>query len=400
MSKPGPRARPRYRKLADRWEVKVDGRYVPILDRRGEPIRGDTAESEERALRCWPDALNRTRAASRGEDDELELAVVFDLFLDWVETKRPTMYERYQRTCQSFVDAFPGLRVRDLTADHVDQWFRKHPEWKSSSTRRAYLTLVVTALNWAAKPSRRHIPYAHPLRDMEDKPRRRRRSAATRVDDLTHVFALQNCHEDFRPILVALRNTGTRPGNICRVTRKHFLEDPGVWVFEEANTAPGDSVHKTYEATGEPLIVPLTPEMVELCKQLIARLPEGEKDGPLFRTSSGRPWTPNRISVQLDRYRRTWRAMGVPIPEVYYAYCYRHQLATGTLERGESEAIVAAMLGHKGTKTLHANYNHVLAKADTLVNAIRRHVKPLPLESLTPGGGDEGREPPRARETA
>src|SRR5689334_18867225 len=31
-SKRGPLAKPRYRAFADRWEIKVDGRYVPILD--------------------------------------------------------------------------------------------------------------------------------------------------------------------------------------------------------------------------------------------------------------------------------------------------------------------------------------------------------------------------------
>jgi integrase len=307
------------------------------------------------------------------------------------------MYDRYQRVFQNFVREFPRLKVSELTTDHIDRWFERHPEWKSSSTRRLYLTMLISALNWAANPKRHIIPYAHPLRDMEDKPRRRRRSSATKVDDLTHVFALQNCHPEFRPILLALRHTGTRPGNICKVTRRHFVEDPGVWVFEEQNTDDGDTVHKSYEATGEPLIVPLTPTMVELCKQLIDRLPEKEKDGPIFRMSSGKPWTPNRISVQFDRYRTTWRAMGVPIPETYFAYCYRHDLATRALERGETDALVAALLGHKGTKTLHENYNHALAKTTTLVGVLRRQVQPMACETLTlaEGAAAPGRHPPR-----
>jgi integrase len=390
--KRGPRALPRYRKFADRWEVKANGRYVPILDEQGQPIHGDGRESKDRAYRFWSDSLSRDQATSLGDENDLEM--VFDLYLDRVQEKRPGMYERSRRVYQDFVDRFPGLKVRELTTDHIDRWFAQHPEWKSSGTRRVYLTLVISALNWAANPKRHIIPYAHPLRDMEDKPRRRRRSSATRVDDLTHIFALQNCHQHFRPILIALRHTGTRPGNICKVTRKHFVEDPGVWVFEEQNTQEGNSVHKTYEATGEPLIVPLTPTMVGLCKQLIARLPAEEKDGPIFRMSSGKPWTPNRISVQFERYRKTWRAMGVPIPETYFAYCYRHDLATRALERGETDALVAALLGHKGTKTLHENYNHALAKTQTLVNVIRRQVDPILGESITPGGeGAEDREP-------
>jgi integrase len=384
-SKRGPQARPRYREFTDRWEVKVEGNYHPILDDSGQPIKGNSRESEEKAYRCWGAFLKRQEMPTLG--DENELLEVLDSYLERVQQKKPGMYERCRRVYQDFVTTFPRLKVKDLKTDHIDRWFAKHPEWKSSSTRRVYLTLVISALNWAANPKRSIISYAHPLRDMEDKPRRRRRSSATRVDDLTHLFALQNCHPEFRPILIALRHTGARPGNICKVTRKHFLEDPGVWVFEEQNTAAGDTVHKTYEATGEPLIVPLTQTMVQLCKELIDRLPEGDKDGPIFRMSSGKPWTPNRISVQFERYRKTWRAMGVPIPGTYFAYCYRHNLATKALERGETDALVAALLGHKGTKTLHENYNHTLATTRTLVEVARRHVEAMPLENITLGGG-------------
>ena len=45
----GPMAMPRYRKGADRWEVKVDGKYVPILDEFGAFIRGGGRESESKA---------------------------------------------------------------------------------------------------------------------------------------------------------------------------------------------------------------------------------------------------------------------------------------------------------------------------------------------------------------
>jgi integrase len=143
------------------------------------------------------------------------------------------------------------------------------------------------------------------------------------------------------------------------------------------------------------LIVPLTPTMVELCKDLIARLPEEDKDGPIFRMPSGKPWTPNRISVQFDRYRKAWRALGVPVPKIYFAYCYRHDLATKALERGETDALVAALLGHKGTKTLHENYNHALAKTKTLVDVLRRQVQPMPFETLTPGEGAGAHGPAR-----
>jgi integrase len=204
------------------------------------------------------------------------------------------------------------------------------------------------------------------------------------------MFLMHNVAEDFREVLFALRHTGTRPGNVCKVTADNFLDEPGVWVFEEQNTQEGNTVHKTYETTHEPLIVPLTPELVDLCKRLRARHPEG----PLFRKADSEPWTPQAISDRFYRYRNRFREMGVPIPEVCFAYCYRHQTATALIAGGETDAMAAAVIGHKGTRTFHKHYNHVLARAPELVNALRRQVRALPGEAAALHGDGGDPEPP------
>jgi integrase len=403
--KRGPLAKPRYRTGADRWEVKVDGKYVPILDEYGAFIRGDGRGSELKANASWHMLLQREQAKVKGGDNLV--AVVLDLYLDEVARLHPPLtgekesakLKKERRTFQSFLDLFPKLTVNDLTEEHIDKWFAAHPEWESSSTRKTYLSSLTAAFNWASRgrKGKRLIPTDHPLHEMDldlltNKAYHRRRGSQTKVDDHVHVFLVNNVPEDFRQVLFALRHTGTRPGNICKVTAANFREGPGVWVFEEDTRREGDTVHKTYDATQEALFVPLTEVLVELCKRLKEKYP----DGPLFRKADGEPWTAQAIADRFISYRDRFRSMGVPIPETCFAYCYRHQTATGSLARGESDALVAAMLGHQGARTLHKHYNHPLAKVGELVSALRRQVRPLPGEVAAVGGDGGGPEPPEA----
>jgi integrase len=256
---------------------------------------------------------------------------------------------------------------------------------------------LCAAFNWASqrREGQRLIPFDHPLRSLDfdrlqNKAYQRRRSSKARVEEQVHHFLMHNVGEAFKKVLFALRHSGTRPGNICKVTADNFYEDPGVWVFEEQNAEEGNTVHKTYEATHEPLIVPLTTELLELCKRLCKEHPTG----PLFRRSDGTPWTPQAIADCFRRYRTRFRKMGLPIPETLFAYCYRHEVATALIAGGETDAMTAGVLGHQGTKTLHKHYNHVLAKAPALVNALRRQVRALRSETAALGEGVADPEQP------
>ena len=110
--------------------------------------------------------------------------------------------------------------------------------------------------------------------------------------------------------------------------------------------------HKT-DKDGHPRVVVLTPTMVELCQELAAKNPEG----PLFRNTMGRPYTPRHVCHQFCRLRKHLKLPGRLTP-----YGYRHAFATELLVQNVSETKVAAALGHKGTKTLHSHYSHVNAR--------------------------------------
>lgn len=72
--------------------------------------------------------------------------------------------------------------------------------------------------------------------------------------------------QPFRDFLFALRESGCRPGEVRKVTAANVDLDLGIWVIEH---------HKTRKKTGVPRIVYLTPGMVELCRRLVERWPQG-----------------------------------------------------------------------------------------------------------------------------
>jgi integrase len=108
----------------------------------------------------------------------------------------------------------------------------------------------------------------------------------------------------------------------------------------------------------------LPPELVEVCKRLVAKYPTG----PLFRRASGKPFPEAYYLPRLVRVLR--RKLG--LPESVTPYGYRHTFATDALSNGVPEAHVAELLGHSGTAMLHKHYAHLGTKAATLRAALGR----------------------------
>jgi len=58
------------------------------------------------------------------------------------------------------------------------------------------------------------------------------------------------------------------------------------------------------------------------------------------------------------------------------AYLYRHGFVTQALERGLSDAVVAELVGHANTTTIHKHYSHLSDSAKLLREAANKAVKP------------------------
>lgn len=335
------RPRKPYFRASDGWWVsRFQGQYVKLA-------KG--AENGAAAKQRFYELMALEAVATPVESIDVTVASLCEAFLDWSSRENsPPTYEFYRGFLQKFVDLHGTVRVRDLKPYHVTRWFQQHAGW-GQTTRRCALTAVKRAFNWAVNEG---YLAANPLRSVEKPPVVRRDRVVSEQEHTVIVDAVRD--EGFKHFLFALRSTGCRPGEIASVTAADFNADIGTWTLKR---------HKTVTKTHRPRVVILTPEMIDLCKQLSAKHPEG----PLFRNRGGKPWSKNAIRCRFRRLRKK-----LDLKPGVIAYAYRHTYTTAGLEGGVPIATMAELLGHVSAEMIMEHYGHLDQKPDHLRAAARR----------------------------
>lgn len=335
--------KPRYYASRDSWYVQLDGKKYRLAE---------GAAAEQEAYAAFERLLDRRKAAERGDDNPV--GVVLNAFLDHVQRHYAShTYQDYRRVLALFGALFGRTKIADLKPFHVERWVASEPNWRSESTIWHVKTILLAALNWAASPVVR-LTAANPLAGLPKNAAVSSRGADVVIDPNEHAQMLAGASPALRDVLFALEQTGCRPIDVCRVTTHEFRPEQGVWLFAR---------HKTAKKTGRPRVVYLTRELIELCRRLALKYPEG----PLFRTTTGRSWTSSNIAAAVVGLRRRLRLKGR-----YIAYGHRHTMATELLERGEPDAYVAAVLGHTNTAMVHHHYSHLGENVKLLRNVVER----------------------------
>lgn len=313
-------AKPFYRRAKKSWYLQLGKRQISL------------AKDRKKAFEKWKQMLLHEGLAT---DPCLTIEELCDRFLEWAKhhTAEGT-YEFYRTYLQQFCDAFGKRDVGRITIDDAERWLDSHETWKNAS-RRAAVVSVKRAYSWG---NDRQIIYVHPLKGMK-KPPESRREAILSEGDMKAIFAAAR-GKAFKNFLLAMEETGCRPGEIAGVTAEQVDLAQGVWVLPK---------HKTRHKTGKPRVVYLTPRMVELCRDLMAKYPEG----PIFRTSRGKPWNRNAVRCRFRRLRDKLGLKGV------VAYTYRHTYATDALVNGVDTMTVCELLGHTSPAMLMKHYGHL-----------------------------------------
>jgi integrase len=356
----GVRGEPWYRSAEGVWCITLPGhKKQRLVDSKGDFIRGQ--DNHEVAYKVWHEMMAKTDAGVN-KDDNL-MGLIFGLYLE--RHLQPNGAEKtfkdWQKFLQDFSDRWPGLLVKDLTPAHLRTWWAEHPTW-GSSMQNMVGTAVRTALNWAVGAESGRLLSTNPLKGMKFPPVRSR-GASVLITEEDHQKFLAVVPDDLRDMLLALRSTGTRPSNLWRATAKNFNEKEGILVYDGWNTEPGTSVHKTFKKTGEAMVVPLTPNVIEICKRLAEKHPEG----PLFRTAKGGSWNAQKLASRLLWYKKKLKLDHV------MCYGYRHSVATDLLVGGVPDAEVAAILGQKSTDMIHKHYGHLGSKIKRLQDTLGKH---------------------------
>ncbi|MGH7602499.1 MAG: tyrosine-type recombinase/integrase [Gemmatimonadaceae bacterium] len=343
--------KPWFRAALDTWYVEHNHKQVRL---GGHP---DGAPPPKKTRAGWNappailDAFYKLMAsgpANLPRPDQILTAQVFDLFLAHSErhNARDT-YVWYKHFLQRFCELYGRLPAHELKPIHVTRWLDAHT-WKGG--RRNAVTAVKRAFNWADQQG---VLSPNPLRNVQKPPATRRTRIVTPQERAEILTAVKD--RNFREFLTALYLTGCRPSEVARATAAHVNLDLGVWVFEQ---------HKTAKRTGQPRVIYLCPEMVEMSRRLAVERP----DGPLFPSRRlGRPFSKNAIRIRFRRLRKK-----LPHLKGVVAYAYRHSYASAALENGVGIAQVAELLGHTDTRMVSRHYAHLSQKVQHMKDAAKK----------------------------
>ncbi|OAI46881.1 hypothetical protein AYO44_10520 [Planctomycetaceae bacterium SCGC AG-212-F19] len=339
--KRGQKGKPWHWAARNCWCVTVAGTGKRVKLLIGGP------EEEAKAIEIWHQMMARGKV-DENQDDNLIKVLADEYLAHKANDVEPDTLRNKVIFLQSFADAFPDLTVKQLKPFHVTKWLGSNPTWKSDSTKWTAHVCLDAVLNWAWKTN---LITRNPIRGMR-KPRLGSRGAEAEITLEQHKELLNAVPWDVAQVLIALEQTACRPKEVFQVEARNVDFRHRLWTLDK---------HKTARKTGRNKIVTLTDTMLALCQKLCLKHP----DGPIFRTRQGQPWTTIAFCHRMDYWAKKLKLKGKPT-----AYYYRHTFTTTGLEKGISDTLVAAALGHANTTMLHKNYSHVAAKVDVIRNVV------------------------------
>lgn len=319
--------KPWYRKPRDTWYVEIDGRQHALC--KGEENR-KLAEQEMYRLLA-------EQEAPTSATEKRTVVALFAKFLGWTKKHRASQtYDQHRRFLKSFIAAPKRRRLpaHKVTVGVVEDWLDENVGWKKS--RRHAIRTLLRAFNWAVR--RQHLA-KNPILGIEVPGKSRVVNYLTREQRHQIVAGVRD--KPFKDFLVAMRETGCRPGEVSAVTAADVDLVAGTWTLQQ---------HKTAGKTGKPRVVYLTEAALALTRELAAKRPEG----PLFRGRQDAPYTRNAIRIRFRRLRKKYPAFGH-----FTSYSFRKGYVTDALEKGVGVAQVAELVGHTSTDMVMRHYNQL-----------------------------------------
>jgi integrase len=245
-----------------------------------------------------------------------------------------TLGPESRRTREQILTAFQAhigtIRSGKLTKRHVSSFLK--PAW-SPSTKRTAIKTILACLNRCKKDG---LIESNPIKDIE-KPAWERREKILTTEELQKL--LEAAREPFKTLLIAMVESGCRPGEICKLRVEDcFLED-GIWLV----------ANKTKNQTGvKKRPVYLSGRLVDLTRRCIGSRTEGYA----FLNRDGAPWQTDTVRCRFRRLRDKLGLSDGVIP-----YGTRHRFASDAINRkGIDSLVVARLLGHSDARMLERTY--------------------------------------------
>ncbi len=254
---------------------------------------------------------------------------------DWESLTEPQLRRAIDEASRRRVDG-RGSMVEGKTNDRPTAALNSRPSTlhPQPSTRLAPDTIRLIIIvweqfqKWGIETGRLERPVnARPLK----KPAGQLRQRLPTPAEIQRI--VKAAHPAFRTVFRALLLTGARPDELCRATIADY--DPVRQMIRLQD-------HKTVRKTRKPRLIPIS----TACRVIVRQALGDRREGPLFLSPRGRPWTAGRLSEAFRRLRRRLELS----PEIVL-YATRHTAATNIVrQQGIGQA--AAVLGHSGLQTI------------------------------------------------
>lgn len=260
------------------------------------------------------------------------LSEALDQYLRWCALARADNTAKlYRARLKSLRTSLGQTDITAVSRLQIEEWLFQVDRWpdgrlKAPDTRRANAIAFSVFQKWLVE--REFL--AKPLIEKIEKPAGRLRERIPKPEETERI--LMDAPPAFVLIYKALRQSGARPGELCRATIADYKRGEGVIILEE---------HKTAAKTGRPRRIAVGQKLAELLDQAIA----GRAEGSIFQRANGTAWRASALSAV---YRKLRDAAGLPRELVLYLA--RHEHATQICKKlGIHEA--AESLGHSSIKT-------------------------------------------------
>lgn len=329
---------PWFRKASGSWYATIHGRRVAL----GVTGRGN----RPKAVEAWKRLLAGPQSTV-GVGGVSVRRLIDGFLADATARTKPHTSKVYGQLLRPLADRFGRRPASGFTPRDAERFAASRPTW-GPTTRRQFLSALVTAFRWAVRA--RLLP-TNPLEGVRKPPQISRGTKAV-ISTTDHAKLIAAAHPRVVELLTLLWLTGARPSELYRLTAADVDLAAGAAVLHD---------HKTAD-TGRPRVILFPPAAMELLAELVLRHPTG----PLLRKPLGNPWGVDGLYQQMRVLGRRAGVTGAT------AYGYRHTFATDALARGVPDAHVAALLGHAKTTTLHKHYSHLTGRAAELRAAAER----------------------------
>lgn len=339
---------PRYFASKKGWYVTINRK--PVLLARGEET--DKEAYQEATKRYHELMLGKGLPPARVDSIQVKDVVALYLATALVDRK-PRTREIREYTLNAFLEEFGTRKVADLKLLDVSTWLarmvtvpRKHPRRGEVIWTRGTVRMVVTSIKavfaWALESE---VIGVNPMRKLK-KPTNVLRDVSRLMTEADHqrIMAFVT-YRNARDTLLALNDTGARPGEVISVKASDYRAEKKAWILTD---------HKL-DRYGKTRVIYLTDRLVELTERLIKERPSGK----LFRNCRGKPW---RLKTLVSFFIRLRKQLGL---NAISPYAYRHKFATEFLLTGGSIAMLAELMGNS-VAVIQKHYGHLCDHGERL----------------------------------